>query len=1042
VPSHFTRKTNVLSFTVLFVAILSVLAILSGPALAQNPVPSTNQPLVPDAATPGGSGFTLTVNGTGFVAASIVNWNGSRRVTTFVSSSQLTAAILTADIAEPSTATVTVVNPGPGGGSSIPIFFSVAEPEGSVPFVKTDSASPGANVEIATADFNGDGIPDLVAGEYYNSVAAILLGNGDGTFREGATYSACQAHGVAVGDLNGDGFMDVAVSDGGCGEVTILLGKGDGTFAKKGPFSTGGSATVSPYSVAVGDFNGDGKLDLVTADETLNQVSILIGNGDGTFQVHVDYATGTDSWKVVTGDFNRDGHLDVAVAGAAGVVVLLGNGDGTLQPAVLYPFSPGGFSPYMLTADLNGDDKLDFVIADTAGTIGVMLGNGDGTFNAPVTYATGGFPSCCTAVAAADFRGVGVLDLAITNSGGATISLLPGNGDGTFGNSVSYPADNGARGVAVADFDGKGRLGLAVGNQFVDSVSIFLQTPGLPPTSTTLASSLNPSNFGQSVTFTATVSSSSGTPTGTVIFYDGSTSLGSAMLASGKASLSTSSLGAGSHSVTAAYQGSSSFAASTSAALNQVVNGATTTTSLASSLNPSVYWQNVTFTAVVSSGSGTPTGTVIFYDGSTSLGSATLVSGNASLSSSSLVAASHSITAAYQGSGAFGTSTSVPLNQIVGSATTTSALSSSVNPARIKQDVTYTATVTSEFGGTATGTVTFQDDGTFVNRALSGNQATYTTSYSAGGLHSIIATYSGDANNAGSTSNPLSEEIDGKLVASTTTVTTSESPSFIGQTITFTATVTSKGGPIPDGEQVTFEDGSVAIGVGTTASGVATFSTASLGASKHTIKAIYSGDGNFKASTGKVTQIVDKYTTTTVLVSSLNPAMYGQGMTFTATVTSSGPVPTREVKFTGIGEATLSGGVATITKTQMRAGTHAITAEYLGDDVSLPSKSSVLDEVVNPASTTATITSSANPSSSGQTVTFAATVTSSTGLAPFGNVTFTAGTTTLGTVTLKDATASIATATLPVGTTTVTATYNGAAGFTGSSASLTQTVEP
>lgn len=129
----------------------------------------------------------------------------------------------------------------------------------------------------------------------------------------GQTYAAGNAHGLAVGDFNQDGIPDLVVADAGCGEVTILLGVRDGSFTEGGTFSTG-TAQLSPYSVAVGDFKSDGKLDLVTADETLNKASVLIGNGDGTFQTHGDYTTGTDSRKVVAGNFNGDGRLDFAVS--------------------------------------------------------------------------------------------------------------------------------------------------------------------------------------------------------------------------------------------------------------------------------------------------------------------------------------------------------------------------------------------------------------------------------------------------------------------------------------------------------------------------------------------------------------------------------------------------------------------------------------------------------------------------------------------------------------------------------------------------------
>jgi Bacterial Ig-like domain (group 3) len=577
-------------------------------------------------------------------------------------------------------------------------------------------------------------------------------------------------------------------------------------------------------------------------------------------------------------------------------------------------------------------------------------------------------------------------------------------------------------------------------------MEIILVPSNLAPTTTTLTSSLNPSNYGQPVTFTATVTSSSGTPTGTVIFYNGSTQIGSATLSNGSASLSTSYLPVGSDPITAAYQGSSSYAASASAVLNQVVNGITTATSLSSSLNPSTYGQLVTFAATVTSGSGPPTGTVIFYNGTTAIGSATLSSGSASTSTSSLPAGSNAITAAYQGSGGFAPSTSAVLTQVVSLANTTTALASSVDPVKVGQYVTYTATITGQYGGAVTGTLTFQDDGTTVATVgVSNNQAAFTTKYKEAGVQVVTATYSGDSNYQGSASSVFKEDVGKVPYESKTIVATSGSPSLYGEPVTFTVTVTSKDGAIPDGETVTFYANSKEIGTGATSGGLATFTTSSLAAKSYTIRATYSGDSTFKESSGKVTQVVTAYPTSTTLTSSLNPSTYGQTVTWTATVTSNGgPVPTGKVKFTGVGGAPkLNGsGVATLTKQWLNAATYSVVAEYVGDDASAPSDSATLDQVVNPAATATVVTSSPNPSSQGQSVTFTATVTTSTGVNSAGTVTFTAGGTTLGTATLSANVASISASTLPVGTTVVQATYNGETDFTGSSGKVTQTVNP
>jgi hypothetical protein len=278
-------------------------------------------------------------------------------------------------------------------------------------------------------------------------------------------------------------------------------------------------------------------------------------------------------------------------------------------------------------------------------------------------------------------------------------------------------------------------------------------------TTTAIKSSVNPSTFGESATFTATVASSGGTPTGTVTFKDGTTTLGGGALASGVASFTTSALSAGSHSITAAYDGAADFAPSTSPALRQTVNTATTTTAIKSSVNPSAYGQAVTFTATVASSGGTPTGTVTFKDGTTTLGSGALASGVASFTTSALSVGSHSITAAYDGATDFAPSTSPALRQTVNTATTATAIKSSVNPSAYGQAVTFTATVTSS-GGAPTGTVTFKDGTTTLGSgALASGVASFTTSALSAGAHTITAAYGGDANFVASASSALTQTV-------------------------------------------------------------------------------------------------------------------------------------------------------------------------------------------------------------------------------------------------------------------------------------------
>lgn len=465
-----TRRTctqsHIGKLTLFFVLIGTLL--LSAAMHAQSPVPAINQPLKPATVSPGAAAFVLTVNGTGFVQGSVVQWNGSARQTHFVSSDRLTARILAADIAQAGTASVSVASPSPGGGTSNVVFFPINQPERSVSLTSSDLDSPGANILVCAGDFNRDGIVDLASTDYANGMVRVFLGNGDGTFVSFSDAAVPWAHGLAQGDFNGDGVLDLVVAPLTKGYISILLGNGDGTFSVGGTFAT---RSGGPYFVTVGDFNADGKLDVVTTNALSNDISVLLGNGDGTFQNTVNYDAAADARQVAVGDFNRDGKPDLAVASDGGLSILLGNGDGTFQRQTLYLLSTTD-NPNVITADLNRDSVLDVAIVGTSGVVSVLLGNGDGSFQSPITYATGGFSS---SLIAADFNGDGKLDLATGNYYTSNLSVLLGRGDGTFRTHLDYPADLGARGLAVGDFDGDGRLDLAVANQFIPTISIFLQ---------------------------------------------------------------------------------------------------------------------------------------------------------------------------------------------------------------------------------------------------------------------------------------------------------------------------------------------------------------------------------------------------------------------------------------------------------------------------------------------------------------------------------------------------------------------------------------
>jgi hypothetical protein len=511
------------------------------------------------------------------------------------------------------------------------------------------------------------------SGGYDQSVPMfqILMGRGDGTFVDSLAYGVSPGPSaqrgsvgygaqIAGGSFTGSGKGDVLVLDGNASGVLTVL-PGDGTGGLGAAITS--VSTVSPAMVVAADMNGDGKPDAVVAGMSAGAptLAVLINQGNGQFAAEQDYALPDVPVSLAVGDFNGDGRPDVAVgvaappggSGPTGVYVLFGQANGTLTAPVRID---GSLYPTGLAAgDLNGDGRTDLVVADQGvasyvgsaqqvnGALHVYLGNADGTFTAavaPTTTATN-----YTVAALTDLNGDGKLDLVVAGdvltttagAGAPTVYALLGNGDATFKtpNAITLAGNDGigATAIALADFDKDGHIDVAVGNP-LDGTELLLgngdgtfaltaaalgQRPlalaavdlsgsGLPDllvgstgsggtrgtlavlqnpsaaawvaaatgasSTTTLSASPSPATVGQSVTLTATVSSTSaGAPTGTVSFLDGSATLGSVSLsANGTAAYTTSSLGSGSHSLTAQYGGDTTFAGSTSAAVTLAVN--------------------------------------------------------------------------------------------------------------------------------------------------------------------------------------------------------------------------------------------------------------------------------------------------------------------------------------------------------------------------------------------------------------------------------------------------------------------------------------
>ena len=450
------------------------------------------------------------------------------------------------------------------GGVSV--FLAVGDGTFNPPVTYTAGTNP---TSVTNTDFNGDGFADIAVANLNSGNVSVLLGVGNGTFSAAVNYTVGAAIGTAPqsvtsGDFNGDGFADMAVANRNANNVSVLLGIGDGTFNATVNYTTG----TTPYEVASADFNGDGFSDMVVANFTSNDVSILLAVGNGTFNAAVNYATGANSnpRSVTTGDFNGDGFADMVIAKSSSnnVSVLLGVGDGTFNAAVNYALDTNANPRSITTGDFNGDGSLDMAVANFISyNVTVLLNQLDlaaptGTISIDAGVSATNSIAVTLTLTCSD--NVACTQMQFSNNN-TTWKALVANAA-----SAAHTLVNGADGIRTvyARFtDATGNVSTAVS----DTITLDTVAPAVPVITTPISNALNNSAARPTISGTAEANAS-------VTVLDGATSLGLVTVTGGNWSLASgaATLTEATHSFTAIATDAASNASAASTAITYTVD--------------------------------------------------------------------------------------------------------------------------------------------------------------------------------------------------------------------------------------------------------------------------------------------------------------------------------------------------------------------------------------------------------------------------------------------------------------------------------------